>query len=427
MRRYPGNHTDSELLSVPRFLKTRPGAPQTHLAYITDSEANLLQENKPGTPHGGPHGIPNYDSYEYQTAREEQQAYARETGQKRHQAARSLGTQGHGGPRNVQEQQQEREFDRQTQIQENIRDEQQRKAQEKRDIINKQKQAKVQASIDLANKLRSEGKQAGDLTPDQKDALRELQYMQDEGVYGGVSGYEAEVNKMKKAIAEGTAGYKDSLAGLTRLSGGNEELAKISALGVQEYLRRKTKGNYQQQEDILSGKTQIEGLSPDFFKTFTGQTAGVGTAYYDKNTGKVVKEGDPNAQLGLWGNAMGYDPSGQFSWSQIQDDPTLYDKYLNRGNLWDDPYSGLFPASQKTLGIGGGGGGGGGGAWGSDGGGGGGGGGGGYAPRERPQFPGQAGEQWGAQNPLQQMMINIHGGQGFQQGFRRGGIVSLVA
>jgi len=28
---------------------------------------------------------------------------------------------------------------------------------------------------------------------------------------------------------------------------------------------------------------------------------------------------------------------------------------------------------------------------------------------------------------LQQAMINIHGGQGFQQGFRRGGIVSLVA
>ena len=64
MRRYPGNHTDSELLTVPRFLKTRPGAPQTHLAYITDSEANLLQEHKPGTPHEGAAGIPNYDSWD---------------------------------------------------------------------------------------------------------------------------------------------------------------------------------------------------------------------------------------------------------------------------------------------------------------------------------------------------------------------------
>ena len=59
-------------------------------------------------------------------------------------------------------------------------------------------------------------------------------------------------------------------------------------------------------------------------------------------------------------------------------------------------------------------------------GGGGGGGGGGYPPPERPQFPGQPGERWGQPNPLQQMMISLHGGQGFQQGFRRGGIVSLV-
>ena len=55
-----------------------------------------------------------------------------------------------------------------------------------------------------------------------------------------------------------------------------------------------------------------------------------------------------------------------------------------------------------------------------------GGGGGGYAqddftPRGNPN------EAWGAQNPLQQAMISLHGGQGFQQGFRRGGIVGLVA
>ncbi len=78
------------------------------------------------------------------------------------------------------------------------------------------------------------------------------------------------------------------------------------------------------------------------------------------------------------------------------------------------------------------GGGGGGGGWGSYGygggygGGGGGGGGGGYydSPSGIPR--GNPNELWGAQNPLQQMMINVHGGQGFQQGFARGGIVSLV-
>jgi hypothetical protein len=61
---YPGNHTDSEILSVPRNLKTRPGAPETHLAYITDDEADLLEIYKPDTPHKGPHDVPNYDSFD---------------------------------------------------------------------------------------------------------------------------------------------------------------------------------------------------------------------------------------------------------------------------------------------------------------------------------------------------------------------------
>ena len=62
---YPGNHTESEILSVPRNLKTRPGAPETHLAYITHDEGELLKKHKPGTPHKGPHDIPNYDSWDW--------------------------------------------------------------------------------------------------------------------------------------------------------------------------------------------------------------------------------------------------------------------------------------------------------------------------------------------------------------------------
>ena len=61
---YPGNHTESEMLNVPRNLKTRPGAPTTHLAYITDDEADLLEIYKPDTPHRGAAGIPNYDSFD---------------------------------------------------------------------------------------------------------------------------------------------------------------------------------------------------------------------------------------------------------------------------------------------------------------------------------------------------------------------------
>jgi len=63
MYRYPGNHVDSGIVTVPRKLKTRPGAPQTHLAYITPDEEKILQQYKPGTPHRGPEEIPNYDTW----------------------------------------------------------------------------------------------------------------------------------------------------------------------------------------------------------------------------------------------------------------------------------------------------------------------------------------------------------------------------
>jgi len=68
MNRYPGNHMDSGIVTVPRQLKTRPGAPQTHLAYITGDEAKMIQEHKPGTPHEGAAGIPNYDTWGIDTS-----------------------------------------------------------------------------------------------------------------------------------------------------------------------------------------------------------------------------------------------------------------------------------------------------------------------------------------------------------------------
>ena len=68
MNRYPGNHMDSGIVTVPRQLKTRPGAPQTHLAYITGDEAKMIQEHKPGTPHKGPHDLPNYDSWAWDSS-----------------------------------------------------------------------------------------------------------------------------------------------------------------------------------------------------------------------------------------------------------------------------------------------------------------------------------------------------------------------
>ena len=80
---YPGNHTDSEILSVPRNLKAGPDSTPTHLAYITDDEADLLEIYKPDTPHRGPERIPNYDDVDWNAgtyAGSEQLDYGTTTG-----------------------------------------------------------------------------------------------------------------------------------------------------------------------------------------------------------------------------------------------------------------------------------------------------------------------------------------------------------
>jgi hypothetical protein len=298
MRRYPGNHTDSELLSVPRFLKTRPGAPQTHLAYITDSEADLLQENKPGTPHGGPHGIPNYDSF----------AFDREGN-----VTESMSGSEASGRENPQDRSQQRQD-----YSHSTRD--------------------VRSSANDREKFRIKTGQ--------------VQYVDDKRIEAEHY-IETPAEKMAVLMANLTKNSKYMNMPILVPKGVSHEdqlaLLELGKNDPQKFIDTVTKF-----EDISAGNPNL-----DFQQGF-------GTGY-------------------------------------------------------DDWYK--LPPLQ------GGDGGGGGGAWGSDGGGGGGygGGGGGYAPEERPQFPGQAGERWGAQNPLQQAMINIHGGQGFQQGFRRGGIVSLVA
>jgi len=60
------NYNPSEMVSVPTEFRARSHSPNTHLAYITDDEAGILQALKPDTPHMGPQGIPNYDSYDAQ-------------------------------------------------------------------------------------------------------------------------------------------------------------------------------------------------------------------------------------------------------------------------------------------------------------------------------------------------------------------------
>jgi hypothetical protein len=58
------NYNPSKMVSVPKEFRARAHSPNTHLAYITDDEAGILQALKPDTPHKGPRGIPNYDSFD---------------------------------------------------------------------------------------------------------------------------------------------------------------------------------------------------------------------------------------------------------------------------------------------------------------------------------------------------------------------------
>ena len=331
---YPGNHTDSEILSVPRNLKTRPDADETHLAYITDDEADLLEIYKPGTPHRGAEGIPNYDGgdlLDYVPSGMEGTGY---------------GSQGSGASQETVQQAQQQ----QQQVQQNY------------------------VNMYGADK---EGK------PDM--------YKPPQEVYGpgqaipGQTGY-ASIN---------VAADKDSWNKYysTWKSIQNMDPKTLAFFGYKP-------GSYNVPNELLAMVAEGSIVS--------GNEAVETKHLYD--TGKNWASGDPvDPNVGTWSDLeSGLHP--MFS---------LEDYYDITGN----------PNVISTSGTGGGGGGGGG--WGGYGGygyGGGGGGGSSYGgpPKERPQFPGQPGERWGQQNPLQQMMINIHGGQGFQQGFARGGIVGLV-
>ena len=154
-----------------------------------------------------------------------------------------------------------------------------------------------------------------------------------------------------------------------------------------------------------------------------------------------------NKKYGVAGGGVGLGSSGAMFYTNVPDvyfstypegttghSPTGFQKITGPGLLSINgvPISGGINRSIYNPYGGGGGGGGGGGCWGGYGGYGGyGGGGGGYgggayydSPSGMPQ--GLPGERWGAQNPLQQLMIMTHGGPRFRQGFHRGGIVTLV-
>ncbi len=126
---------------------------------------------------------------------------------------------------------------------------------------------------------------------------------------------------------------------------------------------------------------------------------------------------------------LGYDPTGILSFGEVESNDDLYDAYkgLQNKNASAAQLKTFLPSvyGYKSAGLGSGGFGGGYGGYGSGGGGGGGDSyGGGGDGRGMPQ--GNPNDMFGAMSPLQQAMINTNAAKGFSQGYKRGGIVTLV-
>jgi hypothetical protein len=237
----------------------------------------------------------------------------------------------------------------------------------------------------------------GKFTEDMKLGLEEQQFALDEGVYGGVAGIESEVNKTKgeiQNIAQDIINKNPNIS--------TEDLkAQIEATPEAKGLAALWDG------DMSRALMNTFGMrDPDFGSEEAWEAKIPGTDIY-KSAGDV-----------------GYDPTGAYTFSDIESDPNLYNKYLNRGTLWDDPLSGVLkPRGPQFTGGGGGG-------WGGYGGygGGGSGGGGGYDMG----LPGYGGPvyQRGQVGPgsLQENVNQLYYGmsQGAQPKFSRGGIVSLL-
>mgnify|MGYP003640689873 CR=1 FL=1 len=148
------------------------------------------------------------------------------------------------------------------------------------------------------------------------------------------------------------------------------------------------------------------------------------TQYDPFNTGKTAYNKDNLYKVGL-----GYDQSAVYDFNTLKpyERNAFYD--MQSPNLTTKAYTNYmnkFPAfghsRQGGIGFYGGGGGGG---YGGGGGGGDGGSSGGPPPRGgMPQ--GNPNDMFGAMSPLQQAMITTNAAKGFSQGYKRGGIVSLV-
>ena len=230
------------------------------------------------------------------------------------------------------------------------------------------------------------------LTDDQKQAIIDsgLAAAESSGILGGTMGAEQVMNDLKKDLAQASSQeeFNEALSALNRYYGGYD-----SKLG----------------HDMIGGQDVTNMLHN------MGLLGHDQSAVYDWNT-DIDKTGvtfDP--KTGQWSNVKKNDylKNAFYDMQSPNLTPRKYTSYMN--NI------GAF--GHKTNRFGGYGGSGGYGGYGGGGGGGdsyGGGGGGRGMPQGNPN------EAWGAMSPLQQAMINTNAAPGFSQGYKRGGIVSLV-
>ena len=260
--------------------------------------------------------------------------------------------------------------------------------------------------------------------------LGEQQFAYDEGVYGGVAGIEAEVNRQKGELNK----INDDII-QEEVNKKAQEIFKQNPTIRDEELQTLLdqhislfKSSGQLKSEMLknaSGNVNLQSLSTLFGGVDTAlmNTFGMDPSkgYGSEKAWGATFEGKEGQDIYKSAGDVGYDPTGVYTWNQIQDTPELYNKYLNRGSLWDDPLSGILAPPKQTYVSSGDGG------WTDYGWGqGGGGGGGGYGYEEdQPGYkPEQMAGFYTPQANLQQAMINVH--QTPTVFKKRGGIVSLL-
>jgi|TARA_R110000751_G_scaffold22757_2_gene63808 uncharacterized membrane protein YgcG len=208
----------------------------------------------------------------------------------------------------------------------------------------------------------------GQLSKDMIEGMQDLQFMQDEGVYGGTFGAEAVTNELKGNAVKETNKLSRQIA--QRILNNNpgisdEELDKE----INAELKKQVVALAGQEGNPFSRLTNLWGGDKEsaLMNTFGMQD----TTFGSKKAWDKTFTDEHGNEVYTSAKDVGYDPTATKTFSGLTEDE-YQNKFLQRGTLWDDPLSGTL-SPGKSITTGGGSGPGGGGGYGGGGGGGGGG------------------------------------------------------